>query len=311
MSEASPTALLQASFHCKPCQHRFEAAPVRIEDLPEDTWHPWRYFAPCPKCGAEASQAAWERALLKAWRRATGPRTPEGTASTAKNLEGHPTAEEALRTRFNAMKHGLSAKVATYFPAKPDKYARCSSCEVDRQWCAAQPACVKQQEIFLLHHAAFESRNPKHLSSIYANLQAAVFALVQEIVTTIITDGAKISVPEYYTDPAGQLVVATYVDEQGQRRIIHNIESHPLFRPLSELLSRNGLSLSDMGMTTKVMDEDEEAMGRMKTVADERTAVEHFSRQTAESMEALRGMMERASNNRRRDPILIEHEQQG
>lgn len=301
----------QVNFHCRACGERFAAAPATVADAPDEAWHPWRYLAPCPKCAAEASQAGWERALLKAWTRATGPRTPEGLAATSRNLEGHPTPEEAVRTRFNAMKHGLSAKVATYFPAKPDRYARCKSCEVDRAWCAAQPACVKQQELFLLHHAAFESRNPKHLSSIYANLQSAVFALVQEIVTTIITDGAKISVPEYYTDPSGQLVVATYIDEAGRRRIIHNIEAHPLFRPLSELLSRNNLSLADMGMTVKVVEEGEEAMGAIKTVADERAAVAHFSQQTAESLEALRGMMERATAARSRDPILVEHQSQG
>lgn len=306
----SAARLDHVHFHCRGCGERFETAPAGVEDAPEDAWHPWRYLAPCPKCRAAASQAGWERALLKAWKHATGPRTPEGIAATSANLTGHPTAEEALRTRFNAMKHGLSAKVATYFPAKPDKYARCQSCEVDRAWCAAQPACAKQQELFLLHHAAFEQKNPRHLSSIYANLQAAVFALVQEIVTTIIADGAKITAPQYYTDPSGQLVVATYIDEHGKRRIIHDIEAHPLFRPLSELLSRNGLSLADMGMTAKVVEEDEEAMGRVKTVTDERTAVEQFSRQTVESMQALAGMIERATASRSRDPILIEHERQ-
>jgi hypothetical protein len=307
----SAERLDQVNFHCRACGERFVAAPGRVEDAADDAWHPWRYVADCPKCAAEAMQATWERALLKAWRHATGPRTAEGLAATSANLAGHPTAEEALRTRFNAMKHGLSAKVATYFPAKPGKYARCASCEVDRDWCAKQPACAKQQEIFLLHHAAFEQKNPRHLSSIYANLQAAIFAVVQEIVTTIIADGAKITAPQYYTDPSGQLVVATYIDEQGKRRIINDIEAHPLFRPLSELLSRNNLSLADMGLSAKVIEEGDEAMGRMKTVADERTAVELFSRQTAESMQALRGMMDRATAARERDPILIEHQSQG
>lgn len=110
----------QITFHCDACYRSFKAAPRRVEDEPETEHHPFRYFAVCPRCDAECEQARFERGLIKAWASATGPRTPEGKAASAKNLEGHPTPEEALRTRFNAMKHGMAAKVATYFPAKPD-----------------------------------------------------------------------------------------------------------------------------------------------------------------------------------------------
>lgn len=48
------------------------------------------YFCKCPVCGKEAEQASWKK---------------------------------ALRTRFNGIRHGLSAKTATYFPAKPDHTA--------------------------------------------------------------------------------------------------------------------------------------------------------------------------------------------
>lgn len=297
------------NFHCRGCGARFQAAPGRLVDSPEIPHHPYQYFAQCSKCGAEAGQAAWELALLKAWTKATGPRTPEGIAATSKNIEGHPTPEEALRTRFNAMKHGLTARTATYWPAKPDGYARCQTCEVDRAWCKAQPACVKQHELMLLHHAAFEQRNPRVLSSLYADMQAVVFSLVGEIVRTITADGVKIESPEYYTSPDGRLVVASYIDESGQRRIIKNIEAHPLFKPLAELLSRNNLSLADMGMTAKVIDDEQEAMGRLKSEDDSRAELENYGRQTADSVNALRDMLQRAKQSRERDPILIEHQQ--
>lgn len=310
MSEPRHDQLDQVRFHCRGCGARFSATPGRIADTPEDDVHPWFYFAPC-ECGREAGQAAWERNLLKAWRNATGPRTPEGLAATSKNLVGHPTPEESLRTRFNAMKHGLDAKVAQYFPARPDKYARCQTCEVDRTWCAQQPACVKQTELFLLHHAAFESRDPRHLTGLYAGLQAAIFSVVDDILRTIAADGSKITSPEYFTDSTGRLVVATYIDPaDGKRKIIRKIEAHPLFRPLAELLSRNNLSLSDMGMTAKVIDEDNEAMGRIEAANRGATAMEDFARSQANAIDALRDMVQRANANRERDPVLIEHQSQ-
>lgn len=110
-------ALPEVTFHCRPSNYTFKAEPARIQDDPDQEHHPFQYFAQCSYCSDEAPQAQHERSLLKAWANATGPRTAEGKAATARNLEGHPTPEEALRTRFNAMKHGLCAQEATYFPA--------------------------------------------------------------------------------------------------------------------------------------------------------------------------------------------------
>lgn len=262
-------------------------------------------------CHEEAAQAPWEKALLKAWQNATGPRTEAGKAATAANLEGHPTPEEALRTRFNGMKHGLSAKTAMYFPAKPDKYPLCGTCDIDRDWCAAQPACVKQTQNFMLHHAAFETRNPKHLQGLYAGFQAALFSVVQQILQQIIADGAKLVAPQWYVDKeSGRLVIADYLDSDGNRRIIEDVSAHPLFKPLGELLSRNNLSLSDMGMTAKVIEEEEASMGRLESQNTAREALTDFAQRTSKAVEDLRGLMSRASSERDRDPILIEYQQQ-
>lgn len=248
---------------------------------------------------------------MGAWRNATGPKTEEGKAATAANLEGHPTKEESLRTRFNAMQHGLNARTATYFPAKPDGYAFCKSCDVDRVWCKAQSACVKKTELFMLHHAAFEQRNPRHLHGIYADLQASIFAVLQQILQTIIADGVKITTPEWYTDKeTGAVIIDEYVDASGQRRIIPNIEAHPLFRPLGELLSRANLSLSDMGMSTKVLENEEAELGRLNDGAAERESLGDYQRRQVEALEGLAAVMQRAQANKARDPVLIEHQAQ-
>lgn len=282
-----------------------------MEDAPELEAHPFLYFAACPKCGTECEQVHWERNLLSAWRNATGPRTEEGKAAAANNLEGHPTPDEALRTRFNAMKHGLNARTATYFPAKPDGYAFCKACEVDRVWCKAQAACSKKTELFMQHHAAFEQKNPKHLMGIYADLQASIFAVVQQILQTIIADGVKITTPEWYTDrETGRVVIAQYTDANGALRTIHNIEAHPLFRPLGEMLSRAGLSLSDMGMTPKIIDNEDAELGKLNDGTAPREEMSDYSRRQVEALEGLAAVMTRAQQNKARDPVLIEHQAQ-
>lgn len=297
------------TFRCQGDSLTFKAEPARIADDPESEHHPYAYFAPCPKCKEECAQAQWDRALIKAWANATGPVTPEGKAATAANLEGHPTREEALRTRFNGMKHGLSARTAQYFPARPDGYAFCKACDVDREWCGKQAACTKQTKLFMLHHAAFEQRDPKHLKGIYADMQAAVTALVQQIIQTIIADGPKLSTPEYYSHE-GIMYLAEYEDpETHEKKVIHNVQAHPLFKPLEELLSRNNMTLSDMGMTTKVIELEHDELGRLQSGKEDRQLISEFVHQQSESLRALKGMMEKSKQKRDRDPVLIEHHQ--
>jgi hypothetical protein len=298
------------TFQCRPCRHTFEAEPGRVADAPELDHHPFRYFADCPKCQSEVEQAAWERALLKAWQNATGPTSEEGKAATSKNLEGHPTPEEAKRTRFNAMKHGLSARTATYFPAKPDGYSFCAACEVDRDWCRAQPACAKKTELFMLHQAAFEQRDPKRLMGIYSELQAAVFAVLQQILQKIIADGVDLRTPQYYTDKDGVLIIAQYVDNKGKVQTIYDLEAHPLFRPMCELLSRTGLTLADMGMTTKVIEQQEEDMGRLAGEEATREQLTDFQSKQAEVLEKLAERLDRGRKSTERDPVLLEYNQQ-
>jgi len=136
--------LLTVDFRCGVCKHAWQDEPDLIEDAPDLEHHPYRYFGDCPVCHAEHQpQAAWARALMKAHQMSTGPKTAEGMAAVRKNLEGHPNSEAVLRTRFNAMKHGMSAKTATYFPAKPDGYNFCKQWDVNRTWCGQQAACSK------------------------------------------------------------------------------------------------------------------------------------------------------------------------
>jgi hypothetical protein len=296
------------TFRCAPCSHTFKVAPAQVIDAPELEHHPFRYFSPCPYCKNDVEQASFEKSLFKAWKNATGPKTAEGKAATAANLQGHPTSEESLRTRFNAMRHGLAAKTATYFPAKPDGYAFCSGCKVDRDYCATQPACEKQTMLFMKTHAAFEQKDPRHLTGIFSGMQAATLAMVQQMLQTILADGVAIRNPEWFTDKEGNLKLAQFADPQtGETTQIINIEAHPLLKPLAEFLSRNNMSMADLGMTPKIVDEKAQDMGQLKNAGDQREAVTDFMTQQANSLAALVEKMGKAKANAARDPVLIEY----
>lgn len=304
--------LSEITFYCKPCYRSFKAEPERIEDAQEQEFHPFEYFSPCPRCGDECAQVHWEKNLLKAYSKATGPKTEDGKAASAANLDGHPTKEESLRTRFNAMKHGLSARTATYFPSKPDGYSFCQGCDVDRVHCSHQSACIKKTELFMLHHAAFDQRNPKHLMGIYADLQASVFAIVQQIIQTIVADGVKVEQVVWDRDSEGSVRVAEYVDEKGERHIIReNMMAHPLFRPLGEMLSRANLSLSDMGMTQKVVEAEENELGRLSGDQAEKESIDEYRKRTLALLSGMADKIQRSNQLTNSDPKLIEYQQEG
>ena len=311
MTDHSSQSLDTVVFRCTACKHTFECAPQTVLDAPEYEWHPFAYQAACPKCGETCAQAAWHRNLMKGWANATGPKTAEGKAAVRKNLEGHPTPEETRRTRFNALKHGMNARTATYFPAKPDGYPACRTCTVDREYCRSQPACVKQTQLFMLHHAAFEQRDPRYLTEIYADMQAAITAIVQQILQTIVADGVVLRAPAWKVDQEGNVVIGEYLDRaSGEMKVIYEVHSHPLIRSLQDFLSKNGLSLADMGMTPKVIEQEEQALGHLKQDATTQQSLLEYSERSAKALENLSVLAQRANERKQQDPVLIEYRQQ-
>ncbi len=303
-----PQIRSQLHFHCRGCGFRFEAAPGRVVDAPELEHHPFEYFARCDGCGDEAPQAAWERALLKAWTRATGPRTEAGKAAAARNLEGHPTAEEAVRTRFNALKHGLYARTATYFPARPGQYPHCEGCELRYTVCPTQTACLKRTELFLKHHIAFETRDPELLTELRADTQAAVQAIINDMILAISADGGpRIKSVEWYYDKEGGFHLARWRDQDGNEQQIYKLEAHPLLKPLIDFLAKNAMTLADMEMTPKSRDEQEALQGFLDGRQQATQGALDYQRRQAEAIEDLRGLIHASQEKTRRDPVLIEH----
>lgn len=302
--------LADVRFHCLDCDYRFEAGPARVQDAPEDAWHPWRYFATCRECGNECEQERQQRGLLKAWAHATGPKTPEGLAATSKNLDGHPTPEEAQRTRFNALKHGLNARTATYWPARPGKYPDCEGCEYFAN-CFTGGACQKRVDLYFQHHLAFTTGDPKLLTEINADLHANLRSIINLMILDVIRDGSTTRAPQWYYDKEGGFHLAQYVDQEtGQHHVLTELREHPMLKRIGEWVARIGLSLSDMGMTPKVKEDSEDAAGFLASQKERQHSQLEYQERQAKALENLTALIDRSRQNAARDPVLIEHQQQ-
>ncbi|MFN2288667.1 MAG: hypothetical protein ABR578_10090 [Chromatocurvus sp.] len=281
--------LAEVAFVCGGCRYRFEGPPGRVESCPDQPWHPHRYLAECPECGAEAEQAAWQRSLLKAWANATGPRTAEGLARTAENLEGHPTPDEAKLTRFNAMKHGLFARTAKYFPAKPGSYPHCETCEhMATLACIPQRACLKRAELLLQHEVAFETGDPGLLTGMRAGTQAMIQALIDDMLLTIAMDGGpRIKSPEWYSDKDGGFHLAQFRDFAGELQQIYKLEAHPLLKHLIDYLAKNSMTLADLEMTPKARDEQDALRGYLDKEKEGQSSTDYQQKMLTQQQKLL------------------------
>lgn len=303
--------LLQVNFRCGVCTHAWTGMPDLVEPSTEeaDAHHPFRYYGNCSACSAKHQpQASWERALLKAHQNSTGPKTAEGMARSASNLEGHPTPEESRRIRFNAMKHGSFARTATYFPAKPGRYALCKDCDVDWGWCSQQSACVKRTEIFMLHHAAFDRRDPKVLAPMHADLQASLVATLQMLLRETLGDGVVIRTPKVELSRAGEPVTLTYEDQEGKKVVVQEIAAHPALKPIADLVTRLGLSMNDLGMSMRTAPEEEqEAGGRLTLDQGAKESLDAFGLRMLEAMGKAKAMLALSQQQTATDPVLVAH----
>jgi hypothetical protein len=311
--------LTEVSFRCVSCGQEWTGAPARVEDDPNRPWHPYAYHAQCSACGSPAKQTPKELGLLKAWANATGPTSDAGRAAAAANLKGHPTPEEAQRTRFNAIKHGLTARTATFFPAKPGKYPHCEGCNYYNAECVEDPPrhhknppnCLRRTELFMRHHVAFEAKDPSLLMSLRSDTQAALQAIIDDMILAIVADGGpRVKELKWYHDKDGCFHLAGYKDEDtGEFVQIYELKEHPLLRRLIDFVDRNNLTLADMGMTPKVQDEQDLVRGHLEQQHDTQETLLEYQGKQNKLLEQLAGQIARSRKGIGRDPVLIEHQQ--
>jgi len=302
---SNPLALV--SFVCPECKHKFECAPDEVEDSPERAWHPWSYFCACQECDGRAKQAGWQQGMMATFGKHTGPKTSEGKRIVTKNIDGHPTQEESLRTRFNAMQHGLRSKVATYFPAKPGSYPHCDTCHIDHDECAASVACMKRTELYMRHRIAFETKDPDLLTDIRADLQASVQAIIEDIILSIVTKGVLLETPQWYYDKDGFFHLAEYVNSDGEKQLLTEVSANPLLKILTDLIAKNSLSLGDMDMTTKAVNDQELVKGQLESDTEDKEQSLAIQQKQLKVMEGLEKLVQRGRARSDNDPVLIEH----
>lgn len=301
---------LDITFKCDACRHVWDAEPDDVVDAPELS-HPFRYYCACPQCDTTSQQIPWQRGLFSSYVKSTGPVTLEGKAASAANLDGHPTPEETQRTRFNAMKHGATAKQAMYFPAKPGKYDACNTCDVDHDYCAQQVACIRRTEIFMRHLIAIESGDPGMLREHHAIQQANLATLFDDMLLSVISKGVLLETPAFSFDKDGGFHLAQYTDtETGQKTMIMDAKANPLLKHIFDLMAKNNMSLADLGMTQKVREQNEIEMGRLQQEDRSKQSLEQFNQAQAAQLENLTQMLKNSQDALKRDPILIEHNQQ-
>lgn len=299
----------KVTFECKSCQHQFDSEPDRTEDELSRA-HPYRYFANCPICEQEVQQICWQVGLMSACARATGPKTTQGKANSAANLDGHPTPEEAKLTRFNALKHGAYAETAQYFPATPGKYRQCQTCGIDWSYCHKQPACLKKTELHMKHMLAIESGDPTLLNDIHASNQANMSAIFSDLVREIAVDGVAIRNPQGGFDKDGGFHLAKYKDKDGNQITLEEIKANPLIKPMLDILKGNNYSLADMNLTPKVLTDQGVEVGKLEEKAQDKDSVVEYQRQQTDLLLQLSNQIKRATEKVKADPILVEYNQE-
>jgi hypothetical protein len=181
-------------------------------------------------------------------------------------------------------------------------------------WCSEQPACVKQTELFMLHHAAFEQRDPKVLGRVHSDLHAALVASLQMCLQAVLGHGVVLMTPKVQLDKDGRSVALTYLDKHGEEHQVMEYMANPAFKPIADLVTRLGLSLSDLGMTIKAQqDEENELQGRLAPAggAAGAEAPAAFMDRMAAALEKLPALLRDSAADSAKDPVLLEHQAAG
>ena len=276
------------------CGHKFETSDYTSDPYPEREWHPWKYSADCPSCGMQAEHASWELAQWKAIHDngRTGAVTEQGRIRISEANRARDPESYAV-SRFNSIKHGMSSRVAKYFPARPGHYDQCEGCEYLFNGCGdPMPHCAKRTEIFVQHALAQEEGDGSLLGPLMAETQAGLSAVLADMLRSIAKKGVLIETPEFFIDKETHKVkLVEYEDEFGRKHRLTRSEANPLLQPLIALIKSNNITLGDMGLTPRAKEEEKRFVGFLEDKEADRETVMDASRDIKNQMASLREML--------------------
>ncbi len=160
----------------------------------------------------------------------------------------------------------------------------------------------------LRHQIAFDTKDPNLLLQMRSDTQAAIQGLINDMILAISQDGGpRITEVVWYHDKDGGFHLAKWVDEYQQEHQIHELKAHPLLKHLMDFISKNSMTLSDMGMTPKVQDEQETMQGFISKQGTDQQAEEEYRQKSLEGMEKLQTLIGN-SYVQTREPVTVEGE---
>jgi hypothetical protein len=251
-------------FHCSlkygGCGWRFESSVYRNAPYPEREWHPWRHLADCPHCGEEAEQASQQ---VASWKAAQVGKSASVRAKISEANKARDPASYAV-SRFNALTHGMSAETAKFYPARPGKYDQCDGCEFLNDGCGTSVLkhCAKRTELFVQFNLAMEEGNSGMLGRLMASNQAALHALLGDMMRAVAKRGVELESPEFsFNKLTGGIDLAEWEDAQGNKHVITKVEAHPLLPHIINYFHKNGSTLADLSLTPAAAKEEERLQG--------------------------------------------------
>ncbi|MTD32389.1 hypothetical protein [Paludibacterium denitrificans] len=164
----------------------------------------------------------------------------------------------------------------------------------------------------MVHHAAFEQRNPKHLTPIYSSIQASITAIIQQILQTIIADGVKLEAPALGGRPRRQCRDRRVQGSgHGADQADHGSEGAPSTEAAPGVPIREQHVAVRHGNDTQGDRAGRAADGPPQAGDGPPTlSLEEFAQKQNESLAALRELAERANARKQNDPVLIDYQQQ-
>jgi len=241
------------------------------------------FVAECPKCGKLVPKISIGFKNLLNTKR-TGPRTPEGKARCAQNLDGHRgkrNSEEARRrSSMNNFKHGRYSKHAHLVaPALAGHYAACDNCPI-RDDCEAKAFdyCPRYVEAMVNFIAAYKNSDPKSLQEIAALSQARMYMMFEMVVNSVFSDGVSVV----------EKIRRGNIEEERYR-------SNPLLKEARELVKTLGFDAESQEMTPKSQDETDALQGNLQA---NKSTLDEVRQEMAENTKAVQDAIRNASKNR-------------